>query len=103
MVADKLKDFMDHVVSLRASVPGTRMSSGGMWGAMSAQDETLISLRKNSAAFAIERSKRTPDKDTLKSLADEVEGSLQGLHSLSVIDSSKFDSLLDQLYALKNT
>jgi len=94
---------MNQISGLRASVPGTGMSSGGMWGAMSAQDETIVSLRKNSAAFATERSKPKPDPDTLKTLADEVEGSLQGLHSLSVIDSSKFDSLLDQLYALKNT
>jgi hypothetical protein len=103
MNADKLRDFMNQVSSLRAAVPGTGMSSGGMWGAMSAQDEIIVSLRKNTAAFAAERSKPTPDQNTLKNLADEVEGSLQGLHSLSVIDDSKFDSLLDQLHTLKNT
>jgi hypothetical protein len=103
MDGGKLRDFMNQISNLRAAVPGTGMSSGGMWGAMSAQDETIVSLRKSAAAFATERSQQAPNQTVLNKLADEVQGHLQGLHSLSVINDRQFDSLLADLHSLKNT
>jgi hypothetical protein len=103
MDADKLRGFMNHIGGIKASVPGTGMSSGGLWGAMSAQHETIVSLRKSAAGFAAEYGKRSRDKTKIETLANEAEGHLQALRSLSVIDDNQFDSLMSELHSLKNT
>jgi SpoVK/Ycf46/Vps4 family AAA+-type ATPase len=102
MDQDKLQRFVDKILNLDAPVPGTGISSGGLFGAASSRQDALDSLKRKVLSFAREHRQRSPDKKILAQFSQEVEGNLQVLNSLAVIDDNALDTLIDELHELQS-
>lgn len=100
MNQDKLNKFVGKILNLNAHVPGTGISSGGLMGAASSRQDALDSLKREALSFAREYRQGSLDKSALPQFSQEVEGSLQVLNSLGVIDDSHLDTLIDELHEL---
>jgi hypothetical protein len=101
MDRDRLNRFVDKILDLNAPVPGTGISSGGLFGAASSRQDALDNLKRRVLAFAGEYRQKSPDKMTLAQFSQEVEGNLQVLNSLAVIDDKALDTLIDELHELQ--
>jgi hypothetical protein len=101
MNQDKLNKFVGMILNINAHVPGTGISSGGLMGAASSRQDALDSLKRKMLSFAREYQQRSPDQSALTQFSQEVEGSLQVLNSLSVIDDNALNTLIDELHELQ--
>jgi hypothetical protein len=101
MDAEKLKKFVNRIANIKATVPGTPMSSAAYEGTTGPRDDMLRTLRNNVSAFAAEYSKSAPKTSNLQPLADAIEGGLYGLRSLSILTDAEMDSFLQEFEELK--
>jgi len=102
MNPDRLNRFVNKILNLNAPVPGTGISSGGLFGAASSRQEALDSLKKKVLSLAREYRQKSPNKMALTQFSQEVEGNLQVLNSLAVIDNNALDTLIDELHELQD-
>ena len=97
----ELKSFVAEIVGINSQFPKMTTFSPSGSGMITAQQTSVNSLKKSVLALAAETHKKQPDKYVVDGLFNEVEGGLQMLHSLGVIDNSTLGKLIGKLYLLK--
>jgi TRAP-type C4-dicarboxylate transport system substrate-binding protein len=99
-MSEQLNKFVREVLNIDAKVPGTGVSYAGFTGASSPRQQAIEDLKRKTLEFAAEHNKKDPNKEVFLKLSQEVEGNIQGLHALAVLDDSRLNNLLDGLHSL---
>lgn len=97
MSDNKLGKFVREALGINAVMPGTGVSAAGLMGAMSPRQSLVEDLKKQVHTFAAEYSKNEPNQAAIKEMFREIEGTIYGLRSFSVIDDTQTDNLISQL------
>lgn len=82
-------------------IPGTGASTSGL-GAMSPRQAAVLDLKKKTLDLNAELIKKTSNRYKLIQLFEAVEGGLQGLKTLGVIDDRHLAELSSELKTLRS-
>jgi hypothetical protein len=99
---ERLAAFTDKIMRINAVAPGTAMSAGGLVGAMSPRQAAVLDLKKKTLDLNAELAKKTSNHYKAVELFEAIEGSLQGLKTLAVIDGHRLAELSGELKVLRN-
>jgi len=102
---NELKEFTEKIMRISApaipafgtGLPGVAGAPAAEQGAMTPAAQTLFDLKNKVAIFERAMSKDAKDLNQISQLSKDIEGNIQGLQTLSVIDDWQADSLIDQL------
>lgn len=93
----ELQNFIKEVMSIDAGHNGLAGGSAGITGVTSANNDLVLSLRRNAMDFATEYSKEAPDHERVAQSAGQLEGSLRALQMVSDLSEAKLKELLAAL------
>ncbi|HJQ09013.1 MAG TPA: hypothetical protein VJ836_06045 [Candidatus Saccharimonadales bacterium] len=94
--------FISRIMNINATLPGMGGASAGITGTTSPAAPTVDRLKKVVIEFATE-CRKNPQSNTAGRLAEEAEGLLSVLQSMSVISGSDCDNLVLILHGLRHT
>lgn len=98
---ERLAAFTDKVLRINAVIPSSSASESGL-GAMSPRQAAVLDLKKKTLDLNTELAKKALNRYKLIQLFDAVEGGLQGLRTLSVIDNRSLAELSSELKTLRS-
>jgi hypothetical protein len=100
MNSSALHSFVHSIMDIKATTIGMGGASAGVLGMSAFGDRTTYDIKAKVIAFADGYRKTKPDKKAVTKTAQEIEGLLQGLTTLSVISEKTCESLTIDLQNL---
>jgi hypothetical protein len=97
---ENLRQFVNKVVALDPTPPGTKASYGGFMGSSNSRLQTVEDLKRKTLQYAAEARKQSPNKNIADQLANQIEGNLHALNTLSVIDDHSLNGYLDHFHSI---
>jgi hypothetical protein len=97
MNQEDVTTFVHKVMAIKAVTVGMGGASAGILGVSATGDQTTHDLKEKVITFASLLREGTAENDVMRSLAREIEGLLQTLVTVSVIDETICDTLATDL------
>jgi hypothetical protein len=103
MKDEKLRRFMEDIMDIQLGLPGMGSVSSGITGTVGTQGMVGEQMKDNALRLAGEYIKPNPDIHVLRTLAEQLEGSLLGARLINGISEAKLNKLLNDLHTIVDT